>query len=60
MGVPGEGEAPISMAVGGLTQQGGNLAQRLHLVMCTGGIIASLMLYSVLQVTPRPALKSAS
>ena len=54
-GVPGEGKAPSNMAVGGITQQGGNLAERLHLLMCTTGIIASLMLYSVLQVTPCPA-----
>ena len=55
VGVPGKGEAPINMAVGGIAQQGGNLAGRLHLIMCMAGIIASLMLYSVLQVTPWPA-----
>lgn len=53
-GVPREGEAPINMAVGGITQ-GGSLAERLHLLMCTVGIIASLLLYSVLQVTHWPA-----
>ena len=55
-GVPGEREAPMNMAVGGITQQGGNLAGRLHLLLCAVGIIASLMLYSVLQVTPWPRL----
>ena len=58
--VPGEGEAPADMAVGGITQQGGNLAERLHLLMCTAGIIASLMLYSVLQVAPYPTSNAKS
>lgn len=48
-GVPGEGLAPNSPA-SVMAQQGNSLADRLRLLLCAAGIIASLMLYSILQV----------
>jgi hypothetical protein len=50
-GVQSEGSAPAAeTGSSSMANSGGTLAGRLHLVVCAAGIIASLMLYSVLQV----------
>jgi len=50
-GVQSESSAPpAETGSSSMANPGGTLAGRLHLVVCAAGIIASLMLYSVLQV----------
>lgn len=49
-GVSGAGSAPTIAPPPAMQQHGGSLADKLHLIFCAAGIIASLMLYSVLQV----------